>query len=79
MVGIEFTLIGGAKEWYDPIKPETDFSETDEHYILDLAYLYKIPKDTVESYRFYDLCVICGSEVKENSCTEFDCTRYKKK
>lgn len=67
MKGIEFKLIDGSLDCYDPVDLDKDFKETDTHYILDMTYLYEIDKAIVESIRYYDLCEACGREVN-NIC-----------
>lgn len=69
MIGIEFTMKNGERDYYDPIDFPEDFKETETHYVLhNGSYEYEIAKSEVESIRYYELCPICGSEIYEDGC-----------
>lgn len=65
--GIKFKMKDGSTDYYDPIN-QNDLSETDNHYILNMSYVYDIAKNEVESFEWYELCDDCGYELFEGSC-----------
>jgi len=67
MKGIKFKMKDGSWDYYDPLN-QSDFSETDTHYVLDMIYLYDIPKSEVEYFEWYDLCEECGHELFDDGC-----------
>jgi hypothetical protein len=69
MIGIEFTLKDGTKDWYDPVnEDEFDTDQTETEYIIwNGCYTYNIPKIDVVSVKKYQLCAICQYEV--GTCT----------
>jgi hypothetical protein len=83
MKGLEITYKNGFKDWYDPIDPDKDIEETEELvYITVVTHVYPIIKESILSTRNYDLCELCGYEMKniENdaaSCSKYDCKNNK--
>ena len=74
MVGIEFTLLDGTTDSYDPINMDNDFQERVASYVFNNGiHTYEIDKSTVKSMREYELCVGCKREVFQNGCGHFDC------
>lgn len=67
MRGIKFKMKDGTFDYYDPLN-ELDFQESDDAYVLDMNYLYEIPKEDVEYYEWFDLCDDCGYELEYGSC-----------
>lgn len=67
MKGIKFKLKEGAWDYYDPLNQD-DLSETETHYVLNMTYLYDIPKKDVDFYEWYDVCDDCGYEINDVSC-----------
>lgn len=65
--GIKFTLKDQTVDYYDPLKKE-DLEETETHYILNMTYTYKIPKNDVIRFDWYDLCDDCGYELYYDGC-----------
>ena len=65
--GIKFKMKEGSTDYYDPLN-QNDLSETDNHYILNMTYIYDIPKEDVEYFEWYELCEDCGYELLEDSC-----------
>lgn len=78
MIGIEFTMKDGSKDWYDPLRGEEDLIIKDDVYIVKATYDYEIEKSKVESYKFYDCCEICGIELhEEKGCDTYECKNNK--
>ena len=70
MFGIEFTYKNNDKEWFDPLS-EYDFKENNEYFIIEyFSYDVKIKKDDILTYRKYQLCNKCGSEIGTCCCNE---------
>lgn len=67
--GIKFILKDGTLDYYDPLNQE-DLSETEDHYVLDMAYTYKIPKSSIIRFDWYDICQECGYEIYYDGCRE---------
>ncbi len=65
--GIKFKMKDESTDYYDPLN-QNDLSETDNHYILNMTYIYDIPKEDVEYFEWYELCEDCGYELLEDSC-----------
>ena len=65
--GIRFILKDGTDDFYDPLT-FNDFSETETEYVLDMAYTYKIPKEDVISFEWFDICQKCGYELFSDGC-----------
>ena len=65
--GIKFKMKDATNDYYDPLN-QNDLSETDSHYILNMTYIYEIPKEEVESFEWYKVCEDCGYEVFEDGC-----------
>lgn len=65
--GIKFFMKDGTVDYYDPLYKD-DFQDSSDAFVLDLNYLYEIPKNEVESFEWYELCVDCGYELFEGSC-----------
>ena len=57
----------GTVDYYDPLYKD-DFQDSSDAFVLDLNYLYEIPKNEVESFEWYELCDDCGYELFEGSC-----------
>lgn len=57
----------GSIDYYDPLK-QSDFKELENHFELNMVYLYDIPKDEVDNYEWYDLCEDCGYEMQSDVC-----------
>lgn len=72
MKGIKFYLKNGTVDYYDPLE-EDDFAEYEDAFVLDMNYQYEIPKDTVESFEWYDLCEKCGFELYKDGCKTYNC------
>ena len=50
--GIEFTLINGKKDWYDPV---TGFGEEHGEYVIEVnANTYRLAKEDVKSFKHYE-------------------------
>ena len=67
MQGIKFKMKDGTWDYYDPLN-QSDFSETETDYLLDMTYKYEIAKNEVDFYEWYELCNDCGHEVFEEGC-----------
>ena len=67
MRGIRFKMKDGSWDSYDPLE-EPDFQETKDCYVLDMNYLYEIPREEVEYFEWFDLCEECGYEVYSDGC-----------
>jgi hypothetical protein len=65
--GIKFKMKDGTTGYYDPLVKD-DLKETNNHYILNMAYIYDVPKEDVEYFEWYELCEICGYELFEEGC-----------
>jgi hypothetical protein len=65
--GIKFTLKNGTLDYYDTLN-HTDLSETETHYILDMAYIYKIPKNDVIRFDWFEVCQECRYEIYYDGC-----------
>ena len=65
--GIKFKMKDGTFDYYDPLE-EADFQITQDVYVLDLNYLYEMPKEEVEYFEWYDICEECVFELKEEKC-----------
>ena len=65
--GIKFKMKDGTFDDYDPLE-EDDFQESSDAYVLELNYLYEIPKEDVEYFEWYNICEECGFELKEEKC-----------
>ena len=65
--GIKFFMKDGTVDYYDPLYKD-DFQDSSDAFVLDLNYLYEIPKNEVESFEWYELCDDCGYELFEGSC-----------
>lgn len=74
--GIKFKMKDGTWDYYDPIE-EPDFQISQDAYVLDMNYLYEIPKEDVEYFEWYELCDDCGYEVFEEGCRNCADTRNK--
>ena len=69
MQGIKFKLKDGTWDYYDPIEKD-DFQISEDVYVLEMNYLYEIPKEEVEYFEWYDLCDECGYELEDNICSK---------
>jgi hypothetical protein len=76
MIGIEFTMRDGTKDSYDPVKFPEEFTETETHYLISMAFDYEIVKEDVVSIRHYELCPECGYELYEDGCRNSWCENF---
>ena len=68
MIGIEFTLEDGTKDWYDPVDLDS-WKETERSYTFTVnATDYALLKEDVKSIRHYELCPKCGYELYKVGC-----------
>jgi hypothetical protein len=65
--GIKFFMKDGTVDYYDPIEKD-DFQESLDAFILDMNYLYEIPREEVESFEWYNICDDCGHELIKGDC-----------
>lgn len=54
MEGIKFLMKDGTWDYYDPVREE-DFVETEDKYVINMAYTYEIEKKDVVSWEWYKL------------------------
>lgn len=78
MIGIEITFVDGSRNSYDPLRDKEDFVETENEYIVKAVYDYPLRKEDVVSWRFYDVCELCGYELhEEKGCCNYGCKNNK--
>lgn len=65
IIGIEFIMVDGRKDWYDSIDlEEFNNNQTDDMYNFEGGgYQRQIPKSAVKSYAFY--CPNCNNKLED--------------
>ena len=68
MKGLQFTLLDGNKDWYDPvdITEFNELSDNESYRFYVGGGLYELKKHHVKSVYFYDLCEECLCDLNSN-------------
>lgn len=72
MFGIEIQFKNGKKDWIDPVSEEP----TNVGGIFTVSNIYndyQYDYEDIETWFKYDLCPVCGHDVRSYDCTQYQC------